>query len=260
MPSQLYDNDGVTFICARNFTYNGESYEIGAEFPQEDLVDSPEVLVRSRYLIPVVESWEDKPRHWHREIQLKSTVLEKLGVTGESLLNKPTRVIATEDLPVKDAVEAPGEFDPNEHTVEEVNAYLADPENKEDAPMTLREYNRVVQAEMDGQARAEILDEHELIEEPVDEEMLGSVEQTHHDATVPVDGEQPGPEPVEEQAFVLTFNPSEHTVPEVNEYLSSKDISVEEYNEVIQAEKRDKNRVGILNEHQLILEEASDDA
>lgn len=174
MPSQLYDNEGVTFVCAKNFTYNGKAYEIGTDFPDEDLVNSPEVLIRSRFLIPVVESWEDKPRHWHREIQLKSVVLEKLGVTGESLLNKPTRVatvVATEDLPTKDeapaeapadekladeqpSAEAPQDppaFDPSEHNVDEVVAYLMDQD------ITIEEYNRVMNAEEEGKARKTVL-------------------------------------------------------------------------------------------------------
>lgn len=127
MPSQLYTNDNVSFICARNFTYNGKDYKRGDDFPEEDLVTNVETLVRNRFLIPVVEDMSDKPRHWYRDIVTREFALKKLGI------EKPEEA-----------------FDPSEHTVLEVVAYL-------ESDISLEEHERVLQAERDGKARKGIL-------------------------------------------------------------------------------------------------------
>ena len=79
MPSQLYKNENVTFICGRNFTYDGQEYEVGADFELELAVGRLEMLVRTRHIIPVVESTTEKPRHWHREIKMRADVERQLG-------------------------------------------------------------------------------------------------------------------------------------------------------------------------------------
>lgn len=96
MPSQLITNDNVEFICGRNFTYNGEDFEVGDFFPQEKALNI-EVLVRTRHLIPVVESTDVKPRHWHREVRIKSEILEKLGKTA-----KPAKKTAAKKTAAKE--------------------------------------------------------------------------------------------------------------------------------------------------------------
>lgn len=80
MPSQLLTNDRISFVVAKPFTSAGKSYQVGEDFPQEDARDI-EVFVRARFVIPVVDSIEDKKfiRHWHREIRPKDEVLARLG-------------------------------------------------------------------------------------------------------------------------------------------------------------------------------------
>lgn len=87
MASELITNSLVSFICARNFTYAGEEYTIGEDFPQENATNI-QTLVRTRYVIPVVDDLNDAPRHWFRDVRVRSDVLAKLGVSGEHLLNK----------------------------------------------------------------------------------------------------------------------------------------------------------------------------
>src|SRR5262245_9636729 len=77
MPSQLINNEAISFVVAKPLKWYDNEYEIGDDFPQED-ANNIETLIRSRYLIPVVDDLSDKPRHWHREIQLRELVLEKL--------------------------------------------------------------------------------------------------------------------------------------------------------------------------------------
>lgn len=79
MPSQLYKNEAVTFLCGRSFTYGDHDYDLLDEFDQEVAVGRLEMLVRTRHIIPVIDSIEDKPRHWHREIRLREDVERALG-------------------------------------------------------------------------------------------------------------------------------------------------------------------------------------
>jgi hypothetical protein len=168
MVSQLLKNDKISFVVCRNFSSQGKDYEVGDDFPQEDARDI-EVFVRARYVIPVVDSIEDKQfiRHWHKEIRPKDEVLERLArdrvqlamplppdsdeVVNLDVLTHPETTPepeATEETPE----EAPEEdqFDPGDHTVAEVQAYLAEhPEDRE----------RVLQAEAAGRGRKGILEE-----------------------------------------------------------------------------------------------------
>ena len=78
MATQLYKNHAVDFICAREFTYAGKKYKIAQKFDQELAPGRLDQLVRTRNIIPVIDEWADKPRHWYREIQLRENVLRKL--------------------------------------------------------------------------------------------------------------------------------------------------------------------------------------
>jgi hypothetical protein len=82
MPSQLEKNAGIYFLCARNFLYKGHEYKIGDTFPDYE-ANNVEILVRTRRVIPVVDDYADKPRHWYREVQLASNVKRKLGLARE---------------------------------------------------------------------------------------------------------------------------------------------------------------------------------
>lgn len=82
MPSQLEKNHGIYFLCARNFLYKGHDYKIGDTFPDYE-ANNVEILVRTRRVIPVVDDYADKPRHWYREVQLAANVKAKLGVARE---------------------------------------------------------------------------------------------------------------------------------------------------------------------------------
>jgi len=141
MPSQLITNDNVEFICGRNFTFNGKDYKLGEDFPQDEALGRIETLVRTRHVIPVVESYDVKPRHWHREVRIKSEVLDKLGVKQKS------------ESPKKEKPKmGPGD-DPSNFGVNEVLEYLLSDHIDQD------EYDRVINAEVNGKGRKGILDD-----------------------------------------------------------------------------------------------------
>jgi hypothetical protein len=181
MPSQLLVNDKISFVACRNFSSQGKSYEVGDDFPQED-ARNIEVFVRARYVIPVVDSIEDKQhiRHWHTIVRPKDEVLSRLArdrvqlqmpdppdsdeVVNLSVLTHPETTPEPEgegedalavDLPpeVEDQYvdEEEGQFDPTEHTVNEVKAYL-DTASEE-------ETDRVLAIEEAGRGRKGILEE-----------------------------------------------------------------------------------------------------
>jgi hypothetical protein len=180
MPSQLFTNDKISFVAAKPFTYRAKHYEIGDDFPQEE-ANNIETLVRSRYIIPVVEELTDKPRHWHRHIRPRAEVLERLNrdrvqlrmpsepdsdeVVNIPQLTRPETTPEPEELreqkePPADQEfppEAPAEavqadqYDPSYHTVLEVNEHLAAEHDEE-------ERERILQAERDGRGRKGILE------------------------------------------------------------------------------------------------------
>lgn len=162
MPSQLINNSDVSFVCAKSFTYNGEKFEIGQDFPQEKS-NNIEVMVRNRFLVPVVDDMTTKPRHWYREIRQRDIVLNKLGV-GSSLANKESRVPDVREVPVdehdepSDVTEEAEEdnFQVSEHTVPQVLEFVqAHPD----------ELENVIAAEENGKQRSTLLDELKSLRE-----------------------------------------------------------------------------------------------
>jgi hypothetical protein len=173
MPSQLINNEAISFVCAKNFTYAGEDYQMGDDFPQE-VAKNIESLVRARFLIPVIESTDDKPRHWHREVRTREEAMEYLNrdrvqlrmhhepdsdeVVDIEKLTYPETTPEAEELAESQSEETTtaaqavhdDQYDPSYHTVVEVNTYLATADAEE------RE--RVLEAERNGKARKGILE------------------------------------------------------------------------------------------------------
>jgi hypothetical protein len=181
MPSQLLKNDKISFVVAKPFTSRDKTYEVGEDFPQEDARDI-EVFVRARYVIPVVDSIEDKQhiRHWHRHIRPKDEVLARLerervqlrmpheydsdevvDITvlthphttpepegdGESALPEETTV--TYDPPAQEGDEEPEPpesleetYDPAEHNVDAVKEYIAEHPEQKDQVLAMEAAGR----------------------------------------------------------------------------------------------------------------------
>lgn len=175
MPSQLYANDKISFIAAKNFTYRAEKYEIGDDFPQEQ-ANNIETLVRSRFVIPIVDSYDHKPRHWYRHIKTREDAIEYLNRSrvqvkmpsepdSDEVVNIPqlthpqrtpepdeqevTPTNVEEKTAAAEAVHSE-QYDPSYHSVREVNEHLAAEHDDE-------ERERVLQAERDGRGRKGIL-------------------------------------------------------------------------------------------------------
>jgi hypothetical protein len=283
MPSQLYDNDAVEFICGRNFVYNGEEYTLGEKFPQEKALNL-ETLVRTRHVIPVVEDWADKPRHWHREIRLKSEVLGKLkSAQGEWLLNKPK----TDDLP--QSVIEPGAFDPWEETednsaaIKEKQQTIINEMKEQDEVPTVPGSGKQEVTYINGKEESEpvemvgpgLRDSEDLkievkqVDEPEHDDYSDALKDAKPDFVDPgpIDIEavgdtqagtssggwnipnNPGPstaEIEEVQAQNEQYDPSDYTVDEVNEYLDGADE--DEADRVLAAEQAGKNRKGIVGD------------
>lgn len=206
MPSQLIKNDNVSFVCSREFTYAGEQYHLGDDFPQEKALNI-ETLVRTRYLIPVIDSIDDKPRHWHREVRLRANVMEKLGVK-EKVINLEFPSVPTDDV-VRDEgnelrasaqknIDAETKIEPEDHTVDEVLQHADEHPDQIGA---------LLDAEEDGKDRVTLtsaLESRKL------------------------------------------YDPAEHTVIEVLDYLTGE-ITEDERNRVLEAESDEKARKGILD-------------
>jgi hypothetical protein len=75
--ASVLKSDRIGFLCCRNFIYGGEQYSIGDEF-EGSSANNIETLVRARYVIPVVDKLEDKPRHWHLHVHLREETEKKL--------------------------------------------------------------------------------------------------------------------------------------------------------------------------------------
>lgn len=173
MPSQLLKNDKISFVVVKPFTSRGKEYAVGDDFPQEDARDI-EVFVRARYVTPVVDSMEDKQqiRHWHRHIRPKDEVLERLNrervqlrMPHEDEVELDANVLAhpwlaTPEPTPEDTADNTGvsedpapesdQYDPGDHTVNEVHLYLAEhPE----------ETDRVLEMEREGRARKGLLED-----------------------------------------------------------------------------------------------------
>lgn len=218
MPSQLHDNEAVYFICARDFTYNGEDYKMGEKFPSEVATGRIDLLVRTRRVFAVVDDLDDKPRHWHHHIWLRSDISKKLGlinnanvttIGGSSLYNKPTQM----GLEVTSVEAEPVQQSPSE--------------------------------EIDLQMRENITTAAVLAQENSEEEEPTEEEQA---AEEPQNVVSEGAEPEEEPAIVKEdlYDPSEHNAPEVVEYLTG-DISDAEFDRVVAAERNGKARKGVLD-------------
>jgi hypothetical protein len=141
MPSQLYKNEGISFVCAKSFKWRDTEYHQGDDFPQEE-ANNVETMVRSRFLIPVVDDLNDKPRHWHREVRPRDEVLARLNQEVVQLVmpgeEPPTDAPApSEELPAQtqadDTSGEGGAYDPGEHTVAEVTDYMEQHPDEADA-------------------------------------------------------------------------------------------------------------------------------
>lgn len=183
MPSQLYKNSAVYFICARNFLWAGTEYAMGEEFDQDIAPGRLDLLVRTRRIIPVVDDPADKPRHWHHHIWPRALIDEKLGVAvGSSTFTRQPQVGVEFDSVETDSdfidqdkgaellamakaaaspepVEEPVEdvFDVSDHTVEQVMDFIeAHPDQVE----------AVIAQEEAGKNRSTLLSQlHDLLEE-----------------------------------------------------------------------------------------------
>lgn len=156
MPSQLIENDNVTFLCARDFVWAGVEYKMGDEFDQTVDVGRIELLVRTRRVIPVVEDSSVKPRHWHREVRVRSDIERRLGVSRDVVTaldqSPPSEGTSTTDS---------DEFDPAGHTIPEILDYV------EDYP---DEVTSVYELEEKGKNRSTLLGQlDEIINETVKE-------------------------------------------------------------------------------------------
>ena len=170
MAIQLLKNDAISFLACKPFTYRGIEYAMGDDFPQEE-ANNIETLVRSRFVIPVVENIEDKPRHWHTHVRTREQAMEYLNrsrvqlkmpepydehdseevvaldvLTHPETTPEPTQEDAgegeahtepTEPSEPPESPEAPEnleeDYDPADHNVDAVLQYIREhPEQKDD--------------------------------------------------------------------------------------------------------------------------------
>lgn len=243
MPTQLYTNQNITFICGRNFTWEGRDYKMGEEWDQELAIGRLDALVRSRYLYPVVETTDEKPRHWHHHVHVREVLEKKLGITRE-LGQSSIATRLPQGLPDFEAQDRDAIF-PNEPVQDEgqllkdkaIAAYATErvlvDENEEEEP----------EGDLkDGQTEpVELLLDEEHREGPVDPEPVKD-----DDGNVVVGAAEQDEDEEREITEEDLYDPAEHSVEEVMDYLAGE-ISEPEYDRVVAAERVGKARKGILN-------------
>ncbi len=168
---QLLKNDGISFVAAKNFTYAGEEYVMGQEFPQE-AARNIETLVRARFVLPVLEEGALKPRHWHTHIRTREEAEEYLNRDRVQLVwpTEPDTAVDLETLTYPERTpepEGPGEdalapaedsetpepdpdppesleetYDPAEHNVDAVNEYIAEHPEQRDEVLAMERAGR----------------------------------------------------------------------------------------------------------------------
>lgn len=234
MPSQLVKNDAIYFICARDFLYAGEEYKMGEKFDQDLAVGQIDLLVRTRRLYAVVDKIEDKPRHWHQHIWLRKDISKKLGLihredsdilVGSSLYNRVKQINLTEapvDIQETQVDGEPADVGAHQKNVATLNA----------ATDTVLEQENEPESDEDEDEQTE----PDLIVNPPE------VEETDED-----DEDEVAEDDEDEVTEDDLYDPSEHNGPDVVAYLES-DISEEERQRVLAAERLGKNRKGVLND------------
>lgn len=251
MPLQLYKNDNISFMAAKNFTYAGVDYRLGEDFPQEE-AKNIESLVRARYIIPVIEEWGDKPRHWYREVRLRPEVMGKLKTNqGEHLLNREKQI----DLNTPDDVK-PGAFDEWDETVDNADAIHAtlqeNIDNEENEDMANPGKQDVTY--VDGKEESEPVamlglggepNDHEVItkEEDQTEPKVSDFQKDLYDGKLDAEDVEVAPDNSGEPEV---FDPKTHSVDEVKDYLETADEQEKE--RVLLAEIDGKNRKGIVGD------------
>lgn len=100
--------DEVAFVAARDFNFDDQSYAKGDVIPDAKTWMKLEILVRNRYVIPVIEDRNNAPKMFYREV--------KTPEAAEHILRMP--------INWGDGGESEETFDPSEHTISQVLAYV----------------------------------------------------------------------------------------------------------------------------------------
>lgn len=268
MPTQLYKNEAIDFICARDFTYAGVDHKTGTDFDQDIDPGRLEMLVRTRRIIPVIDEYDDKPRHWYREVQLRKNVLAKLksrnyGSHPETKVwkDEETHKVGRQGTPtdVGDATEYEERF-PSVPTDEEIRdesqeLWQARQDNIDEEEDMGKQKVTLVNGKEESEPVAmlgldEPVEETEVEYKTVDEPELEWDEDTQaliDGEADPADRETVDPiVDVKQNEEDGEFDPSKHTVDEVNEHLESADEAERE--RVLSAEEDGKGRKGILGD------------
>ncbi len=245
MPTQLYKNTNISFICAKNFIYAGEEYELGQEWNQAIGVGNLDTLVRARYLYPVVDDIADKPRHWHHHVWLRKDILKKLGVlkhpnaknlVGESLYNKYRQMGLTFE-----SAELEPQPDVSAELLKQAKARASTEEvlRQENEEGKYSDENEYIDTE--GNEQTEPLPHREADEPTEDDEVKDEDGNVVIGASEDEDDEERN---VEEDDL---FDPTRWGLQTVKDYLDRDDITPEERQRVLDVEAANKNRKGIIN-------------
>src|SRR3954468_7690401 len=81
MAGYLAQIPAISWVAGKNFNYKGVSYTVGDEI--DEIKDFPrlEVFVRTRHVIPIVETTDDLPFQFRWTVMTRARADQKLGVT-----------------------------------------------------------------------------------------------------------------------------------------------------------------------------------
>ena len=166
MPSILRDLPAVAWLAGKNFTFQGKEYKVGDEVPEVNEFPRLEVYVRTRTVIPIVESMDDIPFQFRHTVMTRERAVKKLktgnagGGEADTVLAERTLRVVEEpaEQPSESQVEETelpqaftaqeNEFNPADHSVDQVIDYV---ENNPEEAIT------VYEAEEQGRKRKTLL-------------------------------------------------------------------------------------------------------
>jgi len=132
MPSILRDLPAVAWVAGKNFNFKGKSYQVGDEVPEINEFPRLEVFVRTRTVIPVVDSIEDTPFQFRHTVMTRERAQHKLsighpagGPSDRKHSETTVRDLGNTSAEQESAEEVDeNEFNPANHSIDEVMEYV----------------------------------------------------------------------------------------------------------------------------------------
>lgn len=227
MPSILYGNADVDFIARKNFRLDGVDYTTGDDCTEINDHPKLEVFVRNGYVIPVVDDKEQLPFQFRRTVMTREMAYKKLRL-GNPLGSTSNRLRGEKDWSQGNT----GVIDPLQTLNDPTYAPVMDRDHTVDGEGT-----PVHVMPKDGAPEPQEPVTEPFEATPVDPEASPASEPESEPVEVPLSE-------TEQELDENEFNPRNHSIPEVMEYVEE---NPEEVTSVYVLEEQGKNRSSLLS-------------